>query len=449
MYHRITLFLFTFLLFAHAGLGEDANPKSVSDQEKSPAPEEPTKSSPLSGVFEAIQAFEIVADTEHTLSFEIKRLIDHGVLVQKGASIVQFKTKEIDKQIKDAEVDLQLSILSLKNEEFKHTQFLKTQALDRDSAQRKRRLAQQAYDNFTQVDRDRQVLTAAFNRKASQASLDNSLEELQQLEQMYKEDDLTEESEEIVLKRAKQAVDFARYRLEGMKIRSNRSVKQSIPNTLAQEEDSLARAEVTYQSAIGELALSRQRREIELRQKRDELKQQKQKLSERKEERKQVVLTSPFDGFVLHGKLNRGRLSDKASTLKVGSKVTSKQIVATVVNPRRLQIHVALEEKDLGVVTVGASCKVTAKAFPEFETTGTVKFVSPIAYAGVKHDCIITFRRTKNQPGILPTMTCDLEFPATDPEQKTKENSDSKEPAKRDGDVQGEDTKDNESDEKS
>jgi multidrug resistance efflux pump len=231
---------------------------------------------------------------------------------------------------------------------------------------------------------------------------------------MYDEDDLTEESEEIVLKRAKQAVEFARYRLEGTEIQSDRAIKQGIPRSQAQQEDSLARAQLAYQKAIRELNSARQRRDIEIRRKRDALKQQREKLAELKDERKQVVLTSPIDGISLHGPLRRGRLSDKPSVLKAGSKVTPQQVLITVVDPKKLHIRVDLDEKDLGVVAPGAECQVTAKGSAGEETIGTVKSVSLVPYAGTKYDCVVAYRPTETFAAVLPTMTCDLKFADTD-----------------------------------
>ena len=125
------------------------------------------------------------------------------------------KPRRLDKQIKEAEIELRLAQLKLDDDEYAHEQFLETQKLDRAAAELARKKAQQDYDNFVQVDRERQIKSAAYNLKSSQSTLENAKEELEQLEQMYKEDDLTEESEEIVLKRAKQSVEFAEYRLEG------------------------------------------------------------------------------------------------------------------------------------------------------------------------------------------------------------------------------------------
>ncbi len=405
-------------------------PESASDQKSK------TKNVKISGVFEAINSAEISPDTEHFTSLEIKRIVPHGTKIGKGKNVVVFETEEIDKQIKEAETELRLSKLTLDDDEYAYRQFLETQKLDKEAAVRARKHAQQDYDNFVQVDRDRQIKSAEFNLKSSQASLDNAKEELEQLEQMYKEDDLTEESEEIVLKRAKQSVEFAEYRLEGTVIQSDRAVKQDVPRSQAQQDDSLARAELTYQKAIQNLASARQRREIEINRKRDKYKDQKEKVDQQKEERKRVALASSMDGIVLHGKLTRGKLSDKPSVLEEGTKVTAKQVLATVVSPDKLQIRVDIEEKDLHVVVAGTKCKVTTKAFPEFEAAGTVKSVSLVPYAGTKYDGLVTFRQSKEDPAIMPTMTCELAFEVAngDDEQEGDDTKAEKDDAEKDKD---------------
>ncbi len=211
-----------------AGLVAAADkPESASDAK----PAEP-KGTKISGVLEAVNAEEISADTEQIESLKIKRLVAHGKEVSKGQNVVWFDTEEIDKQINEAKIDLQLSKLKLQDDEFSYKQFLETLALDKTAAERTLENARQDYDNFVQIDRDRQKLNAEFSLKFSRDSLENVMEELEQLEQMYKEDDLTEQSEEIVLKRAKRAVESAQFRLEGAEIQSERTIQQQIPRSV-------------------------------------------------------------------------------------------------------------------------------------------------------------------------------------------------------------------------
>ncbi|MGI9471883.1 MAG: HlyD family efflux transporter periplasmic adaptor subunit [Rubripirellula sp.] len=362
----------------------------------------------IGGVIEAVNAKQVSADTEQVTSLTVERIIAHGTKVKSGQNLVWFETEDLDDKVKAAEIDLRLSKLTMEDDEFKHEQFLKSQKLDREAAQRARKSAQQDYDNFVKEDRDRSVKSAEFSLKSSQASLENALEELKQLQQMYDEDDLTEESEEIVLKRAKRTVESAQFRLEGTEVSTKRSIAQGIPRSVAQQDDALARAELAYQQSMRDLKSADTRKAIEIQRKRDAFKKAEEKFAELKQERQKIVLTSPIDGIALHGKLTRGKLSEKPSLLAEGSKVTPSQVLVTVVSPNALQIRVDLEEKNLPIVTKGSSCTVRLKAIPGFETKGTVKSVSAVPYAGTKYDCIVTFRAGKQ--AVMPTMTCELEF---------------------------------------
>ena len=398
---------------------------AVADDEPESASDKKPKTHKVSGVFESLDAKELKADTEHLTALKIKRILAHGKAVTKGQNVVWFETEEIDKKIKDAETDFRLAQITQQDEEFSNKQFVETQALDRAAAERTKKRAQQDYDNFAQVDRDRQKVSAEYNLKSSLASLENAQEELKQLEQMYKEDDLTEESEEIVLKRAKQSVDFAEYRLDGTKISSNRTIKQSIPRSQEDQNDALARAQLAHQKKLNDLDSARRKHEIEAARKRDKYKDEEKKIKEMREERKKVVLQSPGDGVFLHGKLTRGKLGEKPSTLQEGSSVTGSQVLGTVVNSGRLQVRVDLKEEDLSKVSVGDKCKITAKAYPNHQFNGSVKSISQVAYAGSKFDCVVTFKRGKDAPAIMPTMNCDLEFVLDDGDDTDDQQSDS------------------------
>ncbi|MGB7324391.1 MAG: HlyD family efflux transporter periplasmic adaptor subunit [Rubripirellula sp.] len=398
-----------------------AEPKTepvAEDTEKAPEP----KTINVDGVFESVVRTEIAVDAEHVASWEIKKLVEHGSMVTQGQNVVVFETEDIDEQVKKSETDLNLARLAIEDAEFDFRLFVESQKLDREAAELARKNARQGYDNFVQVDRDRNVLSAEFNLKSSKASLENAQEELEQLQQMYLEDDLTEESEEIVLKRAKQAVEYAQFRLDGTKVSSERSIQQGVPNSTAEQEQSIAKAELAYKKSMHDLNSARQRREIEMQTKRDDFKKQVEKAAELKQERKQSAIASPIDGIVLHGELNRGKLGDKPSTLETGSKVTPKQVIATIANPKKLQIHATVDQGKLDVVSEGSKCKVTCDAFPDFEATGTVKSIASVGYASGKFDCVVNFKMPKDSPAIMPTMTCKLTFAGAEKEAAKETN---------------------------
>lgn len=358
------------------------------DEEKPKKPEQLS----LIGVFEAVQASELKFTTKHLSALKLKKIVPHGTTVKKGQTIVWVDTEEFDRQIRTAEQDLRLAKLTLDETEFDFEQFKVTQQLDRAAAERTRRAAQQTWDNYVQVDKDRNVETTEYNLKSSQASLENAMEELKQLEQMYKEDELTEESEEIVLKRARRSVEGAQFRLKGAEIQAERSLKQSLPRQHAQQEETLKRAEMAYQKSVRSLNTARQKKDIEISRARESYQRQETKLSEMKSERKSLVIIAPHDGIVFHGSLTRGKLSDKAVSHKEGTAVTAGQVVATLANPAQLQIRVDLNEAQHSNVNAGMTGKAVANAYADTSVTVVVKSVAQIPYANAKFDCVMSVR---------------------------------------------------------
>lgn len=384
----------------------------VTAQEEPESASDATKAKPISvaGVVEATVSHELTPNTEEIESWTIKRILPHGSSVKKGQPIVWFETEDAEKQLKTAEQDFRLAKLALDDEEFKYEQFLETQRLDREAAVRAITKARKDHDHFVQIDRPRMLTVSEFSVKRAMGSVENAKEELAQLEQMYRDDDMTEESEKIVLKRAQRSVESAEFQLEGAKIQSDLMINRGIEEQAAENADALERAELKHRQTLRDLEYARSKRDIEMTKKRDAFKEQVAKIEKLRGERRQVVVKSPIDGLVLHGKLNRGRISEKPSALKSKSKVTGNQVIATVVQEGKVRIRVDLAENDLPTVKPGATCAVTFAALPGDSATGVVKTVGRVPYAATKYDCVVTLKKFKNSKSLLPAMTCTLEF---------------------------------------
>tara|TARA_R110002073_G_scaffold60209_11_gene151247 strand:- start:12899 stop:14161 length:1263 start_codon:yes stop_codon:yes gene_type:complete len=368
------------------------------------------------GVFESLSSHEIAADTEQIDSYVIKRILPHGNNVKKGAAVVWFETKEIDEKISKAEFDLALAKLAFEEAEFSYEQFREQQELDRKAAELTRKEARQAYDNFVDVDREQQIMSAEVQLKRSEESLEYAEEELNQLEKMYEEDDLTEESEEIVLKRARRAVEQAKYNLELTKTRTQRTLEQTIPSQQDKQEATLARAELAFAKTVQDLKVARLKRDIERRRQKTELDKKQADFKTLQAERRGLVLNSPIDGLVYHGQLTRGKLADKASTLDVKSKVTARQVVATIVQPERLRITADISEEQRAKVNVGMKGTAIPKAFPELKFPVTLQSIAKVPYAANKIECTVVINGKLKDAELVPGMTCSIEFEKADKE---------------------------------
>jgi len=405
----LSIFLVASLATPVTARAED-EPDSASD-----AGSQATK---LKGVIEAVVTEEIEAGTEQITSYTIERLVPHGATVKAGQNIVWFDSEPINEKMKAADIEMRLATITMEEDEFNHKQFLASQKLKRSAVERTWKTAQQSYTNFVKVDRERTIKTQENLLKGSLASLENTKEELDQLQQMYDADELTEESEEIVLKRAKRAVESAEFRHQSTIISVDRAIKQVLPRTIAVQEATFTTAEHAHEKAVRDLAVESTRAQIEIAKKREAYKKAQTKLSELKAERKNVALASKIAGIVVHGKLTRGKLSDKPSLLTKGTTVTGSQVIATVLAPGKLQVRLDLAQSNLPVVTPGAKCTVTVPGVEGFKAAGTVKSVSAIPYAGSRYDCVVSFSAGKRK--LTPAMACDVSFAAKEKDTDSK-----------------------------
>ncbi len=378
----------------------------------------------VSAVLASLQTAEITAGTEEIASLELKRVLPHGTEVSKGQAIAWFDPQEIDDRIAKEQVELQLAELAMATAEFTHRQFQAQQELDRAAAQRTYKAARQAFDNYNNVDHDEAIAAAEFSLKSAKESLENVQEELDQLQKMYEEDELTEESEEIVLKRAKSAVEAATYRLRLAETRHQRALEQTIPAQREAAQDTFERAELAHAKALRDLDDARTKAEIELRKQRTELKRQQAKLKTLKDERKALTLQAPFAGLLYHGALTRGKLGDKPSTLKAGDKVTADQVLYTIVSKNRFQLLADVDEDQLAKLQVGSRGQAVVQVLPDVTLSATVKQLDAVPLANNKFGCVLALSfpkgkaRAADARGMVPGLNVTVTF--EDPTQDSK-----------------------------
>jgi multidrug resistance efflux pump len=373
------------------------------------AAKEEAKKFELTGVFESGRAKEVVVAVKQATDLEIKKILSHGSKVNKGESVVWLKTEGIDQQLKDAETKYRLAELDMDQTQFDYDQFVKTQRLDDEEAKRTWDAAQEAYDSYLEFERDYAIESAKFNLESANFQLEYALEDLRQLKRMYEEDELTEESEELVLKRAERDVESTKFRLKNTEYRTQRTLDQELPREKARQEAAHERARMAFDKAREAAKIAREKRDIELNDARKKLETQKEELEELRADRKNHVLTAAIDGIVYHGAVKRGQLGDKPSELDEGSKVTKDQVLATILDPGHLQIRVALAEKDFGNVYVGQSCVVVPTAFSDQQLKAKVESVSSLPVSKGQFDCVIVLE-DKQPEGIMPGMSCTLKL---------------------------------------
>ncbi len=322
----------------------------------------------LDAVFEAVEMQPVKIEPKTWMDLTVIEAVPHGSRVKRGDPLVKLDTEKIRDQIDDLEQDrpgaataLEIALAELEN-------LTQTTPQRLEAAKRSRRVADEDYTYFEATGRDQREKSSRFNLKGAEQRLENEMEELKQLEKMYKADDLTEETEEIILKRQRFAVESAQFWLESSKLSTERELKVFIPrdeeNLKAQRRDTalaLGLAEETLPKA-----LAKKRLDVE-KTKRDQRKSEK-RLADLKRDLEGMNVRAPLDGLVYYGAWENAKWTTGAPVMKKlvpGAKLTPFEVFMTVVNPDRLQLKAVVPEGELAKLKPGMSGEAAPTSTPD------------------------------------------------------------------------------------
>ncbi len=371
----------------------------------------------LTGVFEPTQMWPLVLRPNSWSSFTVVRAAAHGKRVKKGETLVWLDMAKIDEQLQDVELSLQLGQLSRRQAEADWALLQKSVPLDLKSSERAKRMADENLAYFMKIDRAFQQEAVKFSLKSSRNSLEYAEEELKQLEKMYKADDLTEETEEIVLKRARNDVERSKFYLKSSELRAKKSLEQDLPREEQQLVESAQRADIMLAKTVATLPVQIEKQKIEREKQRLADQRAQEKFTKLREDRAIMTIVAPADGYVYYGKWTRGKWSgvdSVASQLIEGGKLSPQSVFMTIVNPRPLQIRVDLPEKELYRVKHGMQGIAIPDGYPDLELAAKVQGVSAFPLNKGTFDGRLGVQLGDNAKVIVPGMGCKITLIAYD-----------------------------------
>lgn len=290
----------------------------------------------------------VVIAAESWSTFEITKLAEHGASVKKGDVLIAFDADEFTKTIDDLqstikrrESEIAAIRLELKN--------LSESAEERLAASR--RAAAQAAENHQYYTDTRHAVDVESAEQAvmrAEQRLRNANEELVQLKRMYEADDLVEETEEIILSRAREAVEAAEFALRVEKLDQKRRVEVTLPRHLESLVD--AKNESSRKFATDEQEIPRaiilkkaDLTRLETAQARDQ-----EKLKKLEADRAFFEISAPADGMFYHGIIEHGEWSTPVElmrTLVTSGRPPVKRPIATFIPAdAKLELHAMLPE---------------------------------------------------------------------------------------------------------
>jgi len=367
----------------------------------------------LDGVFEGQTAREIFVKPEEWSTLTVLEAVAHGTLVKQGDVVLKLETEKLDRAIDDLQAELKLGDIALQQAADQLQALEKTTPLDVEAAQRAARVAEEDRRRFFDTERPFVLKATEFRLKMTKEMLEYEQEELRQLEKMYKADDITEETEKIVLKRAKDAVDRAKFNVEAAQIGYDEALKFSIPRMDVQVKDSTQRKAIDWEKGKVELPLALQKQRLELEKLKIQRVRNDEKLKKLLADRELMTVKSPIDGMVYYGKATRGKFGDSnlaAEMLRRNGSILANQVVMTVVQPKPLLVRATVPEDQLQHLRPGLSGTATPAGYPDMHLPAMLERVSDVPVAPGTFDARLTVADDGKSASLAPGMACKVKL---------------------------------------
>ncbi len=360
----------------------------------------------LKGSLDADAVTEIMVRPEQWSSFQVLNAMPHGSTVKKGDNLVTLDLTKIDEAIKEmeharvtSELALRLAIEDLRFMEM-------TVPMDLEQAEVSKRQSDEDMEQFFEKGKPLALEQAEQNLKMSRHNLEYTTEELKQLEKMYRAKDLTEETEELILKRQRRAVESAAFYLKMAENRHEQSMKFDLPRQERNVVESNKRASIALDKAKTTLPMQLRQKKLDVERMQREREKSDERLAKLKKDRELMLMAAPTDGILYYGKFIRGQWNNAASIeqmLANGSMPTN-QVIMTIVHPSKLSIRATVEEKDRGKIKPGQKGKVTINAFPNEKKSATLKAIHPVPSIGSGFEAVLAFNDAIANGALMPTM---------------------------------------------
>ncbi|MDP7033543.1 MAG: hypothetical protein QF752_03515 [Planctomycetota bacterium] len=285
------------------------------------------------GLLESRSQEIITFQSEVSEKVRIRSVVQHGTRVVRGATLLHIESEALRRSIAALVDEIELSDLALELETLAVQVADRKEPLQRESIRRRKDHMEQDYQHFHKTEKPQLLTNSRRALERAEFSLEYSLEELHQLKKMYEADDLTEETEEIILKRAQRAAKNARHALEQTRWKQERYQVVSLPRDEEKRASDRTRTRIDLEASLARIAPDKKQRHKNLQKRQRQQAERKELLNRYRRDLEKRHIVSPSDGIVFHGRLREGVWSGKARGLQAGQIIARNQTLMTVVDP--------------------------------------------------------------------------------------------------------------------
>ena len=332
----------------------------------------------LEATFIPAETTPFKVDAKQWSQFEIAELVDHGTVVKKGQVLLSFEVEKYQRQLAESKEAAKGRKISLARNERELADLKKSTPSSLEGLKLAHDRAKESLDYFTKTGRALDEQSARESLARATRTLSYQEEELKQLLKMYEEDGITEETEEIILKRQKSAVESAKFSLKRTEQSTKWSLEKSIPRQAVDLKRTYEAARLAYETGKVNLPRALEEKTLAVAKAKRANAKADQDLAEFIADGKFMVLKSPADGVIYHGEIDDSSwsLGTTAKFLFKGGNAPTKTVLMSLVPtgaPLTLQGSVAQAER----LKLPADAKGTASV------AGLDKLTFPVNLTGL------------------------------------------------------------------
>lgn len=253
------------------------------------------------------KAIPVSVSAKEWPTFTIVEILPHGSYAEKDQVLVRFDDEAFQKKLRDAESTAATGKLTLANAEADFASAQRYLPMQQQSFKVKAEYAAENWEYFRSIRRDAEIKEANLALRTSEVRLEGEIEELKQLEKMYKADDLTENTEEIILKRQREMVQANEIYVELAKLNQKRKMGIELPREAVTLEREALSSAISLAENEQNLPRNLELKRIALEDARVTAKRSAETLAALQAEKHLFTIKAPESGYFYYGSMQEGR----------------------------------------------------------------------------------------------------------------------------------------------
>ena len=314
----------------------------------------------LLGLILSADVEKVTLDAKSWQNWKVEEAVTHGKDVKKGDLLVRFEAKEYEAAVQAAKRNLDTQRANL----VKAQKLFEISMKKMDFEKKKAEMTAEAEEKLALIYKEKGHEQAKINFEQDLVDAKNSLlyqkEELAQLKKMYDEDKITEETEEIVLKRQKNYVNSLTRRIKSRELAVEEAMTVKLPNALFNSEYKRAKAKLDAEKIIVEWEIFALTERLKLESLEEALKKAEENYDKLASDKRLLEIKASKDGVVVYGKVSAGKWTNVAGTeYKKGKSFLKGVTLFSLVNPAKFTVSTKADFTQVQYVDESASFFVT------------------------------------------------------------------------------------------